>query len=119
MAPRRIPLLNRRTVSHDAGVTDREVAILGTRWSFVEYGPHAGRAAWCSTPHVGYVVAGTITYQFQDRQRTLKVRDGDAFVLPYSPRHRGHNAGHVPARLFLIDTLPRGQRPSRRARDRH
>jgi quercetin dioxygenase-like cupin family protein len=94
-------------VSHDTGVYDREADVEGTRWAHVEYAPGAGRAEWCETPHVGVVVGGALTYSFEDGREPLRLGPGDAFVLPEQPRHRGRNDGTEPARLFLIDALPR------------
>ena len=93
-------------VSHDADVFDREADVDGTRWALVEYAPGAGRAEWCETPHSGVVLSGTLTYGFEDGRAPLRLGPGDGFVLPEQPRHRGHNEGAEPARLFLIDALP-------------
>jgi quercetin dioxygenase-like cupin family protein len=94
-------------VSHDAGVLDSEAEVAGTRWAAVEYAPGAGRADWCETPHAGYVLSGTLTYSFEDGREPLELRAGDGFALPETPRHRGRNDGSEPARLFLLDALPR------------
>jgi quercetin dioxygenase-like cupin family protein len=93
-------------VTHDPGVTDREMEIDGTRWALVTYSPGAGRDEWCDVPHSGYVVSGTITYDFEDGRDPLELGAGEAFVLPANPRHRGHNGEDEPARLFLIDAVP-------------
>lgn len=93
-------------VSHDPGVTDREVEIDGTRWALVEYSPGAGREGWCDVPHAGYVMSGQISYSFEDGRDPLLVGAGAGFVLPPAPRHRGRNEGEEPAKLFLIDALP-------------
>jgi quercetin dioxygenase-like cupin family protein len=95
-------------VTHDPGVTDREVEIDGTRWALVSYSPGAGREGWCDVPHSGYVVSGTIAYAFEDGRDPLELGAGEAFVLPADPRHRGRNEGAEPARLFLIDAVPSG-----------
>jgi quercetin dioxygenase-like cupin family protein len=92
-------------VSHDAGVTDAEADVGGTRWAAVEYSPGAGRADWCDTPHSGIVLSGTLTYRFEDGREPLTLAPGDAFALPEQPRHRGRNEGSEPARLFIIDAL--------------
>jgi quercetin dioxygenase-like cupin family protein len=95
-------------VTHDPGVTDREMEIDGTRWALVSYSPGAGREGWCDVPHSGYVVSGTITYDFEDGRDALELGPGEAFVLPPDPRHRGRNEGDAPAQLFLIDAVPGG-----------
>jgi mannose-6-phosphate isomerase-like protein (cupin superfamily) len=93
-------------VSHDPGVHDREADVAGIRWAVVEYTPGAGRREWCSTPHSGYIVSGSLTYRFEDDSTPLVIAAGEAFALPSTPRHRGENEGSEPARLFLIDALP-------------
>ena len=93
-------------VSHDRGVTDRELEVDGTRWALVTYLPGEGREAWCDVPHAGYVVVGEISYSFEDGRDPLVVGAGEGFALPPAPRHRGRNEGVEPARLFLIDALP-------------
>jgi quercetin dioxygenase-like cupin family protein len=104
--PRSIDFSGAEPVSHDPGVTDREVEIEGTRWALVEYSPGNGRQGWCDVPHSGYVVSGAITYDFEDGREPQTYGAGDAFVLPPSPGHRGRNEGREPARLFIIDAIP-------------
>jgi quercetin dioxygenase-like cupin family protein len=106
--PRKVGLSAADPVSHDPGVTDREVEIDGTRWALVEYSAGEGREEWCDVPHAGYVVSGEITYSFEDDRAPLTVGAGEGFALPPSPRHRGRNEAREPARLFLIDALPDG-----------
>jgi quercetin dioxygenase-like cupin family protein len=106
-APRKIDLSAAEGASHDPGVLDREVEVEGTRWALVEYSPRSSRREWCDTPHVGYVVSGAIAYDFEDGRDPIRLAAGEAFVLPPAPRHRGTNGGDEPARLFLIDALPR------------
>ena len=103
--PRKIDFTDIEPVSHDSDVNDAEVDVDGTRWALVTYAPGAGRADWCDTPHSGYVLDGTLTYSFEDGRADLRLTPGEAFALPPRPRHRGHNAGHEPARLFIIDAL--------------
>jgi quercetin dioxygenase-like cupin family protein len=103
--PRRLDFTAVEPVSHDADVTDAEIDVDGTRWAHVTYAPGAGRADWCETPHSGYVLAGTLTYAFEDGREPLTLNAGEAFALPAHPRHRGRNDGEAPARLFIIDAL--------------
>ena len=105
-APHRIDFSAAMPVSYDAGVSDREADVDGTRWAHVEYAPGSGRAEWCDTPHSGVVLSGTLTYSFEDGREPLALGPGDGFALPEAPRHRGRNDGVVPARLFIIDALP-------------
>jgi quercetin dioxygenase-like cupin family protein len=104
--PRTLDFSAAEPVSHDSGVTDREIEVDGTRWALVEYSPGAGREEWCDVPHSGFVTSGGLTYSFEDGSDPLVVEAGDAFALPPAPRHRGRNEGDEPARLFLIDALP-------------
>ena len=103
--PASFDLSDAEPVTHDAGVTDREVDVDGIRWALVEYSPGSGREGWCDVPHSGYVLSGAITYSFEDDRDALEFTAGDAFVLPTDPRHRGRNEGDEPARLFLIDAV--------------
>jgi quercetin dioxygenase-like cupin family protein len=104
--PRRIDFNDTTPVSHDRDVSDAEVDVDGTRWALVTYAPGAGRAEWCDTPHSGYVLDGTLTYDFEDDAREpLHLHAGEAFALPTHPRHRGRNEGNDPVRLFIIDAL--------------
>jgi len=104
--PQTIALATRAPVSHDPGVSDRQADVGGTRWALVEYAQGAGREAWCDTPHSGYVLSGSISYEFDDGRAPLVVGPGEGFLLPPAPRHRGTNNGAEPVRLFIIDALP-------------
>jgi quercetin dioxygenase-like cupin family protein len=104
--PQKLELAMSPPVSHDPGVTDQEGEIARTRWALVEYSPGSSRRDWCDTPHSGYVVAGAITYHFEDGRDPLTISAGEAFVLPTAPRHRGYNEHEEPARIFIIDALP-------------
>ena len=104
--PRRIDFSAVAPVSHDAGVSDNEADVSGTRWARVEYAPGAGRDEWCDTPHAGVVLSGELTYSFEDGREPLVLGAGDGFALPEAPRPRGRNDGTEPARLFIIDALP-------------
>jgi mannose-6-phosphate isomerase-like protein (cupin superfamily) len=86
-------------------VHDREAEVGGTRWAHVVYDPGHGREEWCETPHSGVVLAGELTYSFEDGREPLVLGPGDGFVLPEAPRHRGRNEGSEPVRLFLVDAL--------------
>ena len=104
--PQAIPLAIHEEVVNDAGITDRETMVDGVRWAIVEYGAGARRARWCDTPHSGFVVSGSIRYDFDDGREPLIAAAGNAFVLPSHPRHRGSNASAEMTRIFLIDALP-------------
>ena len=76
----------------------------GERWALVEYDAGAGRPEWCSTPHRGFVVAGSIRYEFEDGREPLALAAGQGFLLPAAPAHRGRNHGAETARLFVTDS---------------
>jgi quercetin dioxygenase-like cupin family protein len=75
----------------------------GSRWAVVEYGPGAARADWCTDGHRGYIVEGTMEYEFDDGAEPLRVTTGQGFVLAAGTGHRGRNLGGTAARIFLID----------------
>lgn len=103
--PHRIDFSTIEPTVHDQGVKDRETDVDGTRWALVEYAPGHGRADWCETPHSGFLVSGSLTYDFEDGRAPITLTPGDGFALPTHPRHRGRNDGTEPARLFIIDAL--------------
>jgi hypothetical protein len=92
-------------VEHDRDVRDLEQVVGGVRWAIVEYAPGAGRAEWCDTPHMGFVLSGALRYEFADGSEPLRVTAQQGFQLPTNPAHRGRNDGSEPARLFIIDAL--------------
>jgi hypothetical protein len=104
--PRAMPLSLQAPQSYDAGVVDQELMAKGVRWAIVEYASGSQRSRWCATPHTGYVVTGSIQYDFEDGREPLLAESGTAFLLPSAPRHKGRNQGGGPARIFLIDALP-------------
>jgi quercetin dioxygenase-like cupin family protein len=86
-----------------AGIASRAVVVNGVRWAVVEYEPGVLREEWCTEGHSGYVLAGEVAYEFEQRDRApLTVRAGEGFTLPEGSGHRGR-AGAEGARLFLID----------------
>lgn len=93
-------------VEHDRDVRDLEQEVDGVRWAVVEYAPGAGRAEWCDTPHSGFVLSGTLVYEFADGSAPLQLTAQQGFRLPSAPAHRGRNDGSDPTRLFIIDALP-------------
>jgi quercetin dioxygenase-like cupin family protein len=85
------------------GVQARATSEPGSRWAIVEYAPGAERVGWCTEGHRGYVLEGTIEYEFDDGRQPLLVRAGQGFVLAAGSGHRGRNRGGATTRLFLID----------------
>ncbi len=85
------------------GIRARESDVEGRRWAVVEYAQGAHREEWCLDGHVGYVLEGTVEYEFDDAREPLTVSRGDAFTLSTGRAHRGRNLADGPTRLFLID----------------
>jgi quercetin dioxygenase-like cupin family protein len=85
------------------GVIARRTEAAGASWAIVEYAPGAGRPEFCDVAHVGYVLAGEITYAFSDGRPELLARAGEGFTLPPGAPHRGTNHGTEPARLLVLD----------------
>jgi quercetin dioxygenase-like cupin family protein len=86
-----------------ADIHSRAAEALGQRWAIVEYEAGAARQEWCTDGHRGYVLAGQIEYEFDDRSAPLAVEQGQGFFLAAGTGHRGRNPGDTPTRLFLID----------------
>lgn len=85
------------------GIRARETHIEGHRWAIVEYARGAKRHEWCIDGHAGFVLNGTIEYEFEDGGPSLTVGEGDAFALSTGRAHRGTNRGGEASRLFVID----------------
>jgi quercetin dioxygenase-like cupin family protein len=85
------------------GIRARAEQAAGSRWAVVEYAPGAAREEWCTDGHRGYVLAGTIQYEFDDGSTPLALRGGQGFVLAAGTGHRGRNVSAETTRLFLID----------------
>jgi quercetin dioxygenase-like cupin family protein len=85
------------------GIHAREAYLEGRRWAIVEYAPGAKRHEWCVDGHVGFVLSGTVEYEFEDGGAPLTVGEGDAFALSTGRAHRGTNRADEPTRLFVID----------------
>jgi len=85
------------------GIRSRAQELEGSRWAMVEYGPSVRREEWCTDGHRGWVIAGTIEYEFDDGHAPLRAATGVAFRLPGGVGHRGRNLKNQPTQLFLID----------------
>ena len=84
-------------------IHSRAVPALGQRWAIVEYESGAAREEWCTDGHRGYVLAGSIEYEFDDGTPPLAIAQGQGFWLAAGTGHRGRNTGPTTTRLFLID----------------
>ncbi len=84
-------------------IHSQALSALGQRWAIVEYEAGAGRAEWCTDGHRGYVLAGSIEYEFDDGTPPLAITQGQGFWLAAGTGHRGRNTGPTATRLFLID----------------
>ncbi|MBV9940519.1 MAG: cupin domain-containing protein [Solirubrobacterales bacterium] len=85
------------------GIRAREQHVDGRRWAVVEYAQGARRERWCREGHLGFVLEGAISYEFEDGGDALTATEGDAFSLSTGRAHRGRNLADAPTRLFLID----------------
>jgi hypothetical protein len=105
--PRNVPFGEIEWIDDAPGIQARATQVEGTRWAVVEYGEGASREEWCEEGHRGYVISGSIEYEFDDGHEPLRASEGEAFRLPPARKgggaHRGHNVTSGPTRLFLID----------------
>ena len=65
------------------------------------------RTAWCEKGHHGHVVAGRVTFMFDDGPVTLN--EGDSLHIEDGPahRHQTHVAEGEEALLVLVEDAPR------------
>jgi quercetin dioxygenase-like cupin family protein len=56
-------------------------------------------------PEIGYIVAGDVTMEFDDRP-TLVLRTGDPFLIPSDVIHNARNTGNVTTKMlstYVVD----------------
>ena len=85
------------------GIRARAERAAGSRWAVVAYGAGASREEWCTDGHRGYVLEGSIEYEFEDGSPPLVLREGQGFLLGTDTGHRGRNLSEGTTRIFLID----------------
>ena len=101
MSGRRIELASVPQEPEAPGIAGHHADVDGTRWALVTYEPRVLREEFCEEPHSGFVVRGSIAYEFEAGGERMELGAGDAFTLSSSP-HRGR-AGEEGVTLFLID----------------
>jgi quercetin dioxygenase-like cupin family protein len=75
----------------------------GSTWNRVTYAPGAVRDdVWCEKGHRGYVLDGTMSYEYQDGER-FSIEAGNGFIVSPGRAHRGHNFSDAQATLLMID----------------
>jgi hypothetical protein len=85
------------------GIRAKASHAAGSRWAIVEYGPGASRDEFCTDGHRGFVLDGSIEYEFDDGGAPLALRQGQGFVLAAGRGHRGRNTADGATTIFLID----------------
>ena len=85
------------------GIRAQVAPAAGTRYAVVEYEPGAQRPDWCREGHHGFVLDGSLEFEFADDGEPLRLRAGQAFVLAPGRGHRGRNTAHGVTRFFLVD----------------
>jgi quercetin dioxygenase-like cupin family protein len=71
------------------------------RVRLLEFAPGFAEGEWCLKSHAGYIVAGELEIEFDDRAE--RVATGDALFIEGEP-HRA-KAGREGARLFLVEEV--------------
>lgn len=99
----RVPFTEIEWAADVPGITAKETELEGRRWAVVEYDTGARREEWCLDGHVGYVLEGSVEYEFEDGGAKLTVSRGEGFSLSTGRAHRGRNLADTATRLFLID----------------
>jgi quercetin dioxygenase-like cupin family protein len=80
-----------------------EPAADGSTWNRVTYEPGAVRDdVWCEKGHRGFVLDGTMSYEYQDGE-TFSIAAGNGFIVSSGRAHRGHNLSDARAEFLMID----------------
>ena len=103
--PRKVPFASLASAPEAPGIASETTEIGGHRWARVRYEPDVLREEWCDEGHEGFVLEGSVTYEFEDGTEPLALDAGDGFSLPGARVHRG-TAGPQGALLFIIDREP-------------
>jgi hypothetical protein len=75
----------------------------GTTWNRVSYAASAVRHdVWCEKGHRGFVLDGTMSYEYQDGE-TFSISAGNGFIVSAGRAHRGHNRSDALAEFLMID----------------
>jgi quercetin dioxygenase-like cupin family protein len=78
----------------------------GSTWNRVTYEPGAVRDdVWCEKGHRGFVLDGTMSYEYQDGE-TFSIPAGNGFIVSPGRAHRGHNISSAQATFLMIDDAP-------------
>jgi hypothetical protein len=78
----------------------------GTVWNRVSYAAGAVRDdVWCEKGHRGFVLDGTMSYEYQDDGETFSIEAGNGFIVSSGRAHRGHNLSHAQATFLMIDLV--------------
>ena len=95
--PRKVTFTALDPAPEAPGIASETTQIGGHRWARVRYEPDVLREEWCDEGHEGFVLEGTITYEFQDGSERLApvccaVDDQDGPVGPPGSKHIGTGA---------------------------
>ncbi len=103
----RVPFDNLPWQTSAAGVRFK-VHVDGARQlRLVEFTPELVHPEWCVTGHVGYVVDGELTIEFDDRVERYGAGDGVIIPAGLSDRHRPEALSER-VRLVFVEDAARG-----------
>ena len=98
----KIPFQDLPRETEAPGIASHAQEVDGVRWAKVHYEPGVLREEWCDEGHSGFVLEGSVRYEFQEGEDELELSAGEAFALADGSAHRGQ-AGPDGAVLFVID----------------
>jgi quercetin dioxygenase-like cupin family protein len=67
--------------------------------AMIRFAPGFADPNWCGRAHVGLVLSGTLTMEFEEGAESY--REGEAFVLTAGTRHRAANRGPDEVTVFI------------------
>jgi len=83
-----------------AGRVKKQVSSDGQTVRILEVSPRWKELEWCTKAHVGYIISGKLTLEFEG-QRSKEVRRGLGFWIPQGCAHKA--SCKRTATLFIVD----------------
>jgi mannose-6-phosphate isomerase-like protein (cupin superfamily) len=72
--------------------------------ALLEFGPGFADPNWCEKGHIGYILEGSLSIEFEDAAEVIL--PGEGFIIDPGTRHRASNPGRIATRLLIVSTGP-------------
>jgi hypothetical protein len=89
------------------GLRKKEIIIGDKKLRLVEFSDNFVEPDWCCKGHIGYIVEGRMTLDFNGRTHTVHYEKGDGVFIPEgsAAKHKGHINKGEKALVFLVENV--------------